>query len=148
MGSILSSLKYWSCWEEYQVRKRERGGNFGEENKGLTKLGVGKNIKLKELYTLLTYLITDSDMKLFQQKLFLLSEMVYSVITFASIRWSDLVFPAENIVGCQYPTGYPVIRPAGYPANKTGYLAEYRIPKKAGYPVQPQCQVKHLKIKL
>ena len=34
-------------------------------------------------------------------------------------------------------TGYPVIRPAGYPANETGYQAGYRISKKAGYPVQP-----------
>ena len=27
-----------------------------------------------------------------------------------------------------------VIRPAGYPANETGYPAGYRISKKAGYP--------------
>lgn len=26
---------------------------------------------------------------------------------------------------------------AGYPANETGYTARYRIPKQAGYPVQP-----------
>ena len=31
-------------------------------------------------------------------------------------------------------TGYPVIRPAGYPANETGYPAGYRISKKAEYP--------------
>ena len=38
-------------------------------------------------------------------------------------------------------TGYPVIRPVGYPAgyqaNETGYPAGYRISKKAGYPIQP-----------
>ena len=33
--------------------------------------------------------------------------------------------------------GYPVIRPAGYPVDRTGYPAGYRISKKAGYPVQP-----------
>ena len=30
--------------------------------------------------------------------------------------------------------GYPVIRPVGYPTNKTGYPAGYRISKKTGYP--------------
>ena len=32
-----------------------------------------------------------------------------------------------------YLAGYP----AGYPASEAGYPAGYRIPKKAGYPVQP-----------
>ena len=31
-------------------------------------------------------------------------------------------------------TRYPVIRPAGYPANETGFPAGYWISKEAGYP--------------
>ena len=49
------------------------------------------------------------------------------------IRSSHRLF--NSLTG--YPAGYPVIWPAGYPANETGYPAGYRISKKAGYPVQP-----------
>lgn len=40
--------------------------------------------------------MTGSEMKLSQQKAALCRDRVYSVITFDSIRWSDLVDPAAR----------------------------------------------------
>ena len=36
------------------------------------------------------------------------------------------------------------IWPAGYEEKENGYLARYQIPKKAGYPVQPNNQMLHI----
>ena len=59
---------------------------------------------------------------------------MYSFRNFTVIFSGDLGFE-EKIYHVKF--FWPDIRPAGYPANETGYPAGYRISKKAGYPVQP-----------
>ena len=38
--------EYHDCGKEYNVKKGEGDGYFGEENQDLKKMGAGKNIKL------------------------------------------------------------------------------------------------------
>ena len=39
------NLLYKGCWEEYQVRKRERGRKYLGRKSRFIKVGMGKNIK-------------------------------------------------------------------------------------------------------
>ena len=66
--------------------------------------------------------------------------LVFNKSAYISLLYIDIILIVKTVFYSRISgfsaTGYPVFRPAEYPANKTGYPAnETEYP--AGYPVQP-----------